>query len=275
MTDSHDINLLKIYFGDPYPITDQITLQQPTIGEIIDYGEDKFYAVLLMFIGNTTYRKYFLWQNGIDWNKISDYELFCSLVKNLPMEETSFFFKDIDFEGFDIYELPDPPPEEPVPEGHKLTQTEKRTRLFNKFDLAHTFYNKDQDIEINCETYKYLVKVMRTMFQIFPKTEYAANKATKELMIEEEENKLKQLEKEGGDDDSSTLLPMISACVNHPGFKYKTTELRDVGMYEFMDSVKRLQIYESTRALYAGMYSGFADLSKVPKEQFDFMRSIN
>lgn len=67
---------------------------------------------------------------------------------------------------------------------------------------------------------------------------------------------------------------MISACLNHPGFKYKKNELREVGLIEFMDSVQRLQIYESTTALLKGMYSGFIDTSKIKSEEFNFMREI-
>jgi hypothetical protein len=114
------------------------------------------------------------------------------------------------------------------------------------------------------------------MFRNYPKTEYAPNKSTKELMIEEEQNKIKKAELEKKDSDNeSILLPLISFCVNHPGFKYKKSELKEVQIYEFMDSVGRLNIYESTRALLTGTYSGFCDTSKVPKTQFDFMRTID
>ena len=49
----------------------------------------------------------------------------------------------------------------------------------------------------------------------------------------------------------------------NPGFKYKKTELRNVGIFEFMDSVRRLQVYESTTSLMSGMYSGMLDTSKL------------
>jgi hypothetical protein len=42
-----------------------------------------------------------------------------------------------------------------------------------------------------------------------------------------------------------------------------------------MDSVKRLQIYEGTKSLNSGLYSGFADLSKIPKENFNFFREVS
>ena len=54
----------------------------------------------------------------------------------------------------------------------------------------------------------------------------------------------------------------------------KLQELREVGLYQFMDSVKRLQIYESSRALLNGLYCGFSDLSKINKNEFNFMRDI-
>ena len=74
---------------------------------------------------------------------------------------------------------------------------------------------------------------------------------------------------------TSALLPLVSTLVNHPGFKYKLEELKDVGIYQFMDSVKRIQIYESTIALTQGSYSSFCDTSKIDKKQFDFMRQID
>lgn len=86
--------------------------------------------------------------------------------------------------------------------------------------------------------------------------------------IQKQKNKDKELE-------HSFLLPMISALVNHPGFKYKTNELKEINIYQFMDSVKRLQIYENSTALLKGSYSGMVDTSKIDKKQFDWMRSTS
>jgi hypothetical protein len=67
---------------------------------------------------------------------------------------------------------------------------------------------------------------------------------------------------------------MVSFCLNHPGFKYKKSELKDLGVVEFYDSVQRLLIYESTSSLMKGIYSGFVDTSKIDKKEFDFMRGL-
>ena len=270
---SGNVDQLKLYFGDPYPITDKIQIYQPTIQQIVfEYGEDVYYSTLFIFIGNTTMRKLFLWENGIDWNKLSDYEMFCGLVKLIPVEQSSIFFGDIDFTTFDLYELDTDYEEEPVDPEKKISAIEKNKMAFRKFEATHTFYSKDLDIELDAQAYHSMVDVMREMTKITPKTEYTVGKTSKELLIQEEIDKLKRAAKE---EDGSSLLPLISFCLNHPGFKYKKNELRDVQIYEFMDCVKRLQIYEATHALYGGMYSGFCDTSKIPKSQFDFTRNLD
>ena len=271
MTDQFDVDLLKIYFGDPYPVSENIVIHQPSIQEIMDYGENEFFGMIYCFIGNTTYRKLSLWQNGIDWNRISDFELFCNLVHLLPQEKTQILFGDIDFQKFELYKIEVELPE--IPPDKKLTRSEKRQRLFDEFDLRHVFVNEEQQVVITVDVYKIIARVLREMVQMFPKSEYTVGKTSKELLIQEELEKNAKAEREGTK-DSSILQPLVSFCVNHPGFKYKKSELRDVQINEFMDSVKRLQIYESTHALYGGMYSGFCDTSKIPRSEFDFMRPI-
>jgi hypothetical protein len=71
------------------------------------------------------------------------------------------------------------------------------------------------------------------------------------------------------------MRSIISACVNHPGFKYKLDELKQVGVCEFYDSVKRLQVYEASTALLKGMYSGMIDSSKINPDEYNFMRDAS
>ena len=71
------------------------------------------------------------------------------------------------------------------------------------------------------------------MFNLHFKVEHAKNKATKEAMIWEDEMNLNtELQnKEKKDIPKSFLLPLISSMVNHPGFKYKTSELKQIGIF--------------------------------------------
>jgi len=54
-----EFDMLKMYFGRPYVIDlentiGSVTIYSPTIGDIVDVGEEKFYQSLNIIIGNTT-----------------------------------------------------------------------------------------------------------------------------------------------------------------------------------------------------------------------------
>lgn len=86
---THKFDQLKMYFGEPFEVGNGITIYQPTVGKILEVGESDFYGTLYVFIANPTTYRVQLWDNGIDWNKVSDYELFMMLVKSVRPEISS------------------------------------------------------------------------------------------------------------------------------------------------------------------------------------------
>lgn len=260
-----DIDLLKMYLKKPYVLNDQITIYQPMVGQIIEfgdenqYGEKEFYSTVNIFVSNPTSYRLQLWKMKIDWNKISDFELFAMLIAGIHPDVQKILFKDADIKSLKPYSMKKPLEDGEVGEDGK------------NYKEVMVLYNPETELMIDENTYMKLANYMRVMFNIFPKVEKAKGKTTKEWIIQEEEDKLLMAKK---DNNPSMLLPLISSCINHPGFKYKADELDHVGIVEFMDAVQRLQVYENTRALLSSASSGFADLSRVPKEEFNFMRSL-
>ena len=250
----YSFDKLQMFFGEDYKIANGIIISQPSIGDILVFGEKKFYQVLNTFITNPTSMRVLLWENGVDWTKITDYELFIRLILQFKLnkEDTFLLFGELDFTQFAPYKRKK---EETDSDGNEVYDT--------------VLINEKQNVLIDEEIYMHIAHYLRTMFNIFPKVEKARDKTTKEWMIEEDMEK-RRIEK----DDDSTLLPMISFCLNHPGFKYNKQELRNLGIVEFNDSVQRLLVYESTTALMKGMYSGFVDTSKIDQKEFNFMREL-
>ena len=245
----YSFDKLQMYFGEDYQITDGIVISQPTIGDIMAFGEERFNQVLNPFVVNPTSLRVVLWQQGKDWTEMSDYELFYQLILQLQptTNETSILFGDLDFSKFNLYKR----------------QNEVDGEMLEDIVLL----NHEQKVLIDEEIYNHMSSYLRTMFNIFPKVEKAKGKTTKQWMIEEDILNSQTQPKQG-----SNLLPMISFCLNHPGFKYKKSELKNLGIVEFYDSVQRLLIYEYTSSLMKGIYSGFVDTSKIDKKEFDFMR---
>lgn len=273
------VNALKVYFGDPYPVSDKITLYQPTINDVIQ-DEEGFWNGVYSLIATSTMHRLQLWEMGIDWNKISNYEMFCTCVSQMSSSASKMFFKDqLDFSKFQLLKIYGVDPDElKLPDGQdKPTRSDKRNLKFHNFQKMYTFYDSDDDIEINADTYHLISSIVSEMTHIYPKDEYAFGKTSKEFIIQGDTNlRIRQEEKlKNSKTASSTMRQMISMCVNHPGFKYNIEQTRNLTISQFMDSAKRLQIYESTHALYIGSSSGFVDTSKIPSESFDFMRSIN
>lgn len=251
-----DFDPLRIYYGEDYIITDEennqtFKITQPTIQDFIDYGEKEIRQSVSAFCTNTTAYRVQLWDIGMDWNKIENQELFNVLLKTSNPNLTKLFFGDLDLKNFEIYILN-------LPDG----------------TTENVLYDKDKDVVINEKTREKMCKYVQCVLASpAPEEEFTRNKTLKQELINNDRQKQLMMLKEKK--KYPTLLSMISFCLNHPGFKYKKNELREVGVFEFMYNLQRLQIYESTKALFSGMYSGMCDLSKVPKEEFNFMRDVS
>lgn len=248
-----EFDRLQMYFGEPYIIDldsaeGSIVIKMPTVGDIIVFGEKAFNETLSTFVTNTTSYRLVLWDSGIDWNEISDFDLFCMLYKNINFEATKLMFDNLDFSKFELV---------------KKNVDENETIVL---------YNKEENIEINEDVYQYIHQYFQEVFNIFPEEKITKDATLKQLYINKDKaefERQKNKEKSG-----NSIQALISSCVNHPGFKYKLSELKSLGICEFYDSVKRLQIYESSTSLMKGMYSGFVDSSKLSSDDYNFMREI-
>lgn len=256
---------LQMYFGLPHTIDikgteGSITIYQPTIGNIVEFGEKNFYSTLNLFCCNTSSYKVVLWDSDpmIDWNEISDFDLFISLYKNINPDASKLIFGDLDFSTFELCGKHNP-----------ASETEEYTP---------TLYSSSLGIEIDETVYQHIHQYLQNVFNIFPEEKYTKDPFLKKWWVDKERRELSKekedIAKGKKDADSSALQSIISACINHPGFKYNLEELKMINVCQFYDSVARLQVYESSTACLKGMYSGFVDGSKIKPEEYNFMKEI-
>ena len=255
-----EFDRLQMYFGEPYHINiedtrGEITIYSPTIGELIEIGEKRFYQTLNVFCTNTTANRLMLWEAGLDWNELSDFELFTLLIQTVDPDVCRIFFKDLDLRKFERM-------------GKQIGEENKQVLIL---------YDAEDDIEINEQVYYHVSQYMRSMFNIFPEEKFTNSPHLKQWFIDADKREKANEEfkrKKNGYSYSSMLQSQVSAYINHPGTKYKLHELKEVNICEFFDSLQRLQIYESATALMKGMYSGFVDGKKIKPEEYNFMREI-
>lgn len=249
----YKFDVLKIYFGEPHKVNDNITLHIPSIGDILEFGEEKMYESITPFVTNSTQYKLMLWESGIDWTKVSDFELFIMFCQKLNSDSTKLIFGGFDFSKLQPFK--------------KVDQ--------NTGEESIVLADPNTEIEVDEKTYYHISEFLRIVFDMHPKTEKAKGKLVKQMIIEKAQSDLAvEALKNKNKGQSSTLLPLISSLLNHPGFKYNKQQLKECNIFEFMDSVKRLQIMQSAFSLMTGMYSGMVDI-KGKEEELNWLRDLS
>lgn len=239
-----EIDSLGLYMGDPYVINDHITITQPTIGQIADYGEKKYYSMVHTLTAISSDMKSQLDDIGLDYEQVEDFQLFMMLAPTLPQESTSILFGDIDFTKLKVYK-----------------------NLENGLPMLA---NKDTGLKIDMLIYERIVSYLRKAHGLKKKVEYAANRRTKMILIEEDR---RNIELNKNKPYKSFLTPLISAVKVRMG--YTKDYVRNMGIVEFMDDVQRLQIINNADALLHGMYSGMIDAKNINKNELNWMKELD
>lgn len=239
-----DVDSLFLYFGDDYIINEKIKLIQPTIGQIVDYGEAQYFSMIHTLTAIPSDLKSVLWdQMQLDWTKIEDFELFAMLSQTMTPDRTGIIFGDLDFSNFKPYKHPQN----------------------DEIVLA----DKDAGIMIDKLIYMRMMTFLRKLHNITPKPEKAKGKRARQAMIDEDRRN-RELNKDKP--FRSYLLPLISSIKVKQG--YTRDYVRNMGLYEFFDDVSRAQVIDSASHLLNGAYCGMADLSKIDKKEFNWMREL-
>ena len=238
------IDKLSMLRGRDCVLSDIITIRQPSLGEIEEYGESKYLNMLSVFVSSPFDMIAQLDDANIDFTKITSYQLFCLFYQTLEKSKTKILFGDFDFS--------------------KL----KKIHNGNKIEL------RTENAIIDEEVFNDIVQVIRTINCLSPpKFKNVANEYTKQRMIEFAHSEL-EFAKRRKNKPQSMFSTLISRAVNHPYFKYKLKDVWDMKVYAFYDSLKSINIIENSNYLNAGAYSGNIDISKINKNELNWLREI-
>ena len=273
---------LKIYRGSDIYITDKIKIKQPTIGQIEEFGEQRYFSAVLNLTSVGVDLIWHLTEMGIDFTKISDYDLFLKVIvplvsskKNiLKLLEQNYLY---DEECAKIY--------------NSLSDEDKEEMLINplelildNIDLADfiqctdtttnevVLYNKEKDITIDRTIYMRIVDVVRKIHGFKRNNIVPANESTKQDMIEDARDEHLASKY---NTYKSILLPYVSSLINHPSCSYKHNDIWDLGINAFFDSIKRINKIQNATLLLQGAYSGFASLKGIDNERLNWSGDLN
>lgn len=239
------IDQLKLFRGEGYKINDKILIRQPTLEEIVDFGEQRYFGLVRTICSTPADRKVEIWDKlHVFWEKIDEYDLFISLFQTLQKSEVSILFGDMDFTTFKLG-----------------TQT-------GLPDLV--LKNKDQ-VVIDRAIHKLMTDYLRQIHKLKKNVDTGFNDATRKIMIEDDRDEMAlQMQKPF----QSLLLPLISSLTNCPEFKYRWDDVWTLPIGVFMDSVERVQKHKSYNFVMQGIYSGYVDMKKLDKKELHWMGDL-
>ena len=273
-----DVDDLKIYRGSDIRITDKIIVTQPTIDQIIEFGEKRYFSAVHTLTGVGADFKWQLWDYlKTDYTTIDDFDLFkkmiCGLLSSkkkvykelkenperyeehinkmteedweeLLINPVSLVLKDIDFADFEEYE------------SDKSPET--------------ILYDKEHDITIDRLVYAKMVDAVRKIHGFKRNNEIPANEITKMDLIDDARDDAMMASKK---EYKSVLKPLISALAVKTG-QLGSDSIWNTKINMFFDAIKRINKIQDATLLLQGAYSGFASLKGVDKTRLDWAGEI-
>lgn len=227
----------KLLYADKYDINDKIHVRIPTVGEVLD-NEDKYFEIVYTIVATPYDLMVQLDDNGIDFTKISTFELFCLLFGHLKELDTSLVFGDLDLSGFNV--------------------------AINNQNGNYVLRDEENDITIDRAIHGQICACLRKILNI-PKTEkLPGNEEGRLYMLEKARKRAKRKKKKQAE---SQIEDLIVALVNTAEFPYDYMSVKDISIYQFYASLKQVTHKVKFDKTMIGVYAGTVPFDKLNMDE--------
>ena len=273
-----DVDDLKIYRGSDIRITDKIIVVQPTIEQIVEFGEKRYFSAVHTLTGvGADFKWQLLDYFGIDYTTIDDFDLFKKMICGVLSSKKK------------IYKVLKENPEQYEEHINKMTEEDWEELLFNPLSLVlkdvdfadfdeyesdksqeTILYDKEHDITIDRFVYTKIVDAVRKIHGFKRNNQLPANERTKMDLIEDARDEAMASAQKPY---KSVLQPLISALAVKTG-QLGSDSIWNTKINMFFDAIKRINKIQDATLLLQGAYSGFASLKGVDKTRLDWAGEI-
>ena len=230
-----------LLYDGSIPITEQIGIVIPTVGDILDH-EDDYYALVSMLTAMPIDFMVQLDDMGVDFSTINEYQLFLILFGTIREMDTKLIFGDLDLSRFELAKH--------IESGMPV------------------IYDEADDIVIDRVVHTKIANTLREIHHMEKDVRKPGNEDAKEYMLERARKKLKRRKKRK---EKSQLQQMIVAMVNTEQFKYDFRGVRDLTIYQFNESVRQIQHKIDYDNKMHGIYAGTVDPKKINQEDLNWL----
>lgn len=235
-------HLQSLVYNRDIDISNGLRLKVPTVGEIIDVGEDTYYHSAFILTATPYDLMVQLHDAGIDFSNVSDYDVFLSTFPAQQKDDVSIFLDDIIPGDFVVRGNVDKKENE-LYNPHSGVVIDRVTYTIMSDNIrSMNFFEKHQNKPGNKEAYDYMIQKAR-------KQQKRAARREKHLELERQ----------------------IIAMVNSPEFKYDFQSVRGITIYAFNASVRQILHRLDYSNVMRGVYAGTVDFSKINKSSIDWL----
>lgn len=242
------VDELKLYMSEDIKIANGIVLKCPKIRDIAEFGESSYFSMAQTLCATPSSMMVQLDDMKLNYMKIKDFELFMMLSQSLRPETTRLLLGDLDLTKF-----------KPRPYG----PTEEVVLVYDGTE------NDENPIVITPIIHEVLTTYIRKMHGFKKEVKKAGNEITRKQLIRLARQ---DIEIAKNKPHESFLRPVISAVKCRQG--YSMDYIREMGIFELMDDLSRLNVIVQADAAMGGMYSGFVDTKKMDKTVLNWTRNI-
>ena len=236
----------KLLYTDRYEINDKIHIMIPTVGQVLD-NEDKYFEVVYTIVATPYDLMVQLDDNGIDFSKITSFDLFCLLFGQLREMDTSLVFGDLDLSNFKV--------------------------ALNNQNGNYVLRDEENDITIDRAIHGQICACLRKLLNI-PKTDkQPGNEEARIYMLQKARKKLKRKKKQKQAD--SQIEDLIVALVNTAEFPYNYQTVRDITIYQFYASLKQIVHKVKFDKTMIGVYAGTVQFDKLDMDERSWILTSN
>lgn len=246
--DKFQVDELKLYMSEDVKIANGIVLKCPKILDIVEYGENEYFSMAQTLCSTPSSMKVALDDMKLNYMKVEDFQLFMMLTQSLTPKATHLLLGDLDLSKF---------------KPHAINDSEEVILVYEGTE------NDENPIVISSIIYEVLVTYIRKMHGFKKQVDKAGNEITRKQLI-----RLARQDAEMAKNKSheSFLRPIISAVKCRQG--YGMDYIKQMGIFELMDDLSRLNVIVNADAALGGMFSGFVDTKKMDKTVFNWTRNI-
>lgn len=235
----------SLLFSEFVGVAKGIEVRLPTVGEVIE-NESEYYSQIFSITSMPIDMMVQLDDDGVDFTKIDEWDLFLGLFPWLQRQDTRLLFGNLDLSKF--------------------------APAINEKNNEIVLLDVENDIKIDRTVHSAIADTLRKIHSLEKNNKKPANEDARLYMIERARKKMARLKNKKS---TSELEPLIITAVNTPEFKYDFETVKHMTIYQFNASIKQIINKVSFDKRMIGVYAGTIDTKDLSNDELTFIAKTN